>query len=140
MRLFEAQYRTEMSRIRSIVIGIVFLVLPGTGLAQGVGPQLIPDTGMIGTCNFVTGDFGFDCIPLYLAYLIRLAFGLAGGFALFEIIKGGYEYALSGLQQVGGLPDKEAGKKRITNAILGLIAVVLTYLIIDTIVSAIFFG
>ena len=107
---------------------------------QGPGPQLIPDTGMIGNCSFITGDFSFDCIPLYLAYLLRIAFGMAGGFAVFQIIQGGYEYALSGLQQFGGLPDKEAGKKRITNAVLGLVVVVLTYLIVDTIVSALFVG
>ena len=121
-------------------VGLVFIAHPQHVFAQGPGPQLIPDSGTIGECSFITGDFGFDCIPLYLAYLLRLAFGMAGGFAVFQIIQGGYEYALSGPQQVGGLPDKEAGKKRITNAILGLIVVILTYLIVDTIVSAIFLG
>jgi dolichyl-phosphate-mannose--protein O-mannosyl transferase len=117
----------------------LLLSFPGFALAQGPGPQLIPDTGMIGSCSFVTGSFTFDCIPLYLAYLIRFAFSFAGGFALFEIIRGGYEYAMSGLQPIAsGLPDKEAAKKRITNAILGLIVVVFAYLIVDTIVSFIF--
>ncbi len=112
------------------------LIVPGRLAAQGVGPQLIPDTGTIGNCSFITGDFSFDCIPLYVAYLIRLAFGLAGGFAVFEIIKGGYEYALSGLPTP--IVDKESAKKRISNAILGLVVVVFAYLIIDLIVGALF--
>lgn len=148
-------------RFSIITVALVLITIPSAVYSQQVpaGPQLIPDTGMIGNCppnnnnsnpggnnnpinpdccNFRTGAISFDCIPLYLSYLIKFVFGLAGGFALIEIIKGGYEYALSGLQQFGGLPDKEAGKKRITNAILGLIVVVFTFLIVDTIVSAFF--
>lgn len=121
-------------------VGLLFIAQTQSVFAQGPGPQLIPDSGEIGGCSFITGDFGFDCIPLYLAYLMRLAFGMAGGFAVMQIIQGGYEVALGGLNQVGGLPDKDSGKKRITHAILGLIVVVLTYLIVDTIVSAIFLG
>lgn len=114
----------------------LFLARVNPALAQGVGPQLIPDTGTIGSCSFITGDFHFECFPLYLAYLIRFAFAFAGGFALFQIIQGGYEYALSGLP--AGIVDKESAKKRISNAIIGLIVTVLSYLIVDTIVSAVF--
>ena len=120
-----------------LIFVVIFLGLSSVvAYAQGVGPQLIPDTGVIGDCSFVTGDFSFDCIPLYLGYLIRLAFGMAGGFAVFQILQGGYEYALSGLPTP--IVDKESAKKRITNAIIGLIVVVFAYLIIDTIVSALF--
>ncbi len=127
----------ENSMMMLIPLALVVLMatLPHAVFAQ---PTLIPQDGTIGGCSFITGDFGFDCIPLYLAYLIRLAFGLAGGFALFNIIQGGYEYAISGLP--AGIVDKEAAKKRITNAIVGFVVVVLAYLIIDTIVSAIFVG
>lgn len=122
--------------LRTLALGT--LLFPLAALAQGVGPQLIPESGMIGDCSFITGDFSFDCIPLYLAYLIRFTFGFAGGFALFELIKGGYEYALSGLP--AGIVDKESAKKRISHAILGMSVVVLAFLIIDTLVSAVFFG
>lgn len=128
-----------MPRARLLFLAIT-LLLPARALLQGPGLQVVPDTGMIGNCSFITGDFSFECIPLYLAYVIRIAFGFAGGLALFQILQGGYEYALSGLQQFGGLPDKESAKKRITNAILGLVVVVFAYLIIDTIVAAIFLG
>lgn len=126
-----------MKSMMQTVSVLTVMLITEKAFAQGVGPQLIPDTGTIGeNCSFVTGMFTFDCIPLYLAYLIRLAFGLAGGFALFHIIQGGYEYALSGVQAIG--IDKESAKKRIGNAILGLSVVILAYLIVDTIVSAIF--
>lgn len=125
-------------RFAAGLLTLCTLALPAALFAQGPGPQLIPDVGTIGNCSFVDGDFDFECIPLYLSYLIRLAFGLAGGFALFEIIKGGYEYAMSGIQAIG--VDKESAKKRITHAILGLAVVVCAFLIVDTIVSAAFLG
>lgn len=125
----------------ALMVLLAILVIAHPMMAVAQGPQVIPDTGMIGTCSFITGEFHFECIPLYLAYLIRLLFSMAGGFALFQLIQGGYEYALSGLQPVAsGLPDKEAAKKRITNAILGMVVVVLSYLLIDTLVTAIFVG
>lgn len=122
----------------STLLTVFGFLLFGIRAAQAFaqGPMLIPEGGTIGGCSFINGDFGFDCIPLYLSYLIRLAFGLAGGFALFGIIQGGYEYGLSGLP--AGIIDKEAAKKRITNAIVGLVVVILAFLIIDTIVSAMF--
>jgi hypothetical protein len=126
-----------MPRLRFLLCLCALVLLVGTqyAAAQGPGPQFIPDTGTIGSCSFVTGDFDFDCIPLYLAYLIRLAFSLAGGFAVFEIVKGGYEYAISGIPDT---IDKETGKKRIKNAIIGLIVVILAYLIVDMILSVVF--
>ena len=130
----------RMSVLPLLLTGILSITaLVGTSSAQGPGPQLIPeDQTFLNGCNFITGEFGFDCIPLYLSYIIRLAFGFAGGFALFEIIKGGYEYGLSGVQAIG--IDKESAKKRITHAVVGLATVVLAYLIIDTLVSAVFLG
>src|SRR3989338_4451702 len=121
-----------------LLLGLVAVMVthPGTVFAQ----QLIPESGIIpGTnCSFITGNFHFDCIPLYLSYLIKLAFSIAGGFALFNIIQGGYEYGISGLP--AGIVDKEAAKKRIYHAIIGFVVVIFTYLIIDTIVSVLFVG
>ena len=127
-------------RSMQMLFVLAAMLIPIRAFAQ---PALIPADGgdalFGGACSFITGNFHFECIPVYMSYLIRLFFGLAGGFALFQIIQAGYEYALSGLQPIaGGLPDKEAAKKRITNAIIGLVVVILTYLIIDTLVSAIF--
>ncbi len=124
------------SMMNLLLLALVALMVlrPNAVLAQ----QLIPESGVIGNCSFITGNFHFDCIPLYLAYLIKLAFGLAGGFALFGIIQGGYEYGLSGLPTPP--IDKEAAKKRISHAIIGFVVVIFAYLIIDTIVSVLFVG
>lgn len=116
-------------------LALAFLAISTDAFAQ---QPLIPESGVIGSCSFITGEFHFECFPLYLAYLIRFFFGFVGGFAIVEIIKGGYEYALSGVQATG--IDKESAKKRITHAILGLSVATLSYLIIDTIVSAVFSG
>ncbi len=134
MAQFAAQYVPVTNRFGTLFVGIFLLIVPGVAMLQG--PQIIPESGTIGSCSFITGDFGFECIPLYLAYLIRIAFGLAGGLTLFQIIQAGYEYGISGLPM--GLVDKEAAKKRMMNAIIGLVVVVLSYLIVDTIVSALF--
>lgn len=127
-------------QIALAVLVMILALHAGRAVAQGPLMQLIPDTGQIGNCNFITGDFDFECIPLYLSYVIRIAFGFAGGFAMTEVIRGGYEYALSGMQGIGLGPDKESAKKRITHAIMGLSVTVLAYVIIDTIVAALFSG
>lgn len=116
---------------RALFLAGALLLLPGIALAQGgaLPPlQLIPTGGNIGSCNFVTGEFHFECFPLYLAFLIQVLFGFVAGGCLLHIVWGGYEWALAGL---GG--DTQGAKKRIQNAIIGLTMAVLTFLIIDTI-------
>lgn len=103
--------------------------------APGFVPQLIPESGIIGGCDFVTGDIHFDCIPLYVAYLIRLIFGMLGIIFLAMMIWGGYEWAFSGLQS-----DSQKAKSRIRNAILGLIFSLLSFFIVDAIVGILFSG
>ncbi len=110
------------------------LMVPVLSQAQ-LNPQLIPESGTIGRCSFVTGDFQFDCIPLYLAYLIQLVFGAVGTICLLMIIYAGYEWAFAGL---GG--DTQGAKKRLSNALLGLALSVLSYLVVDTIVSVLLSG
>lgn len=110
--------------------------IPLLAVAQnGFSPQLIPESGIIGNCNFITGEIHFDCIPLYLAYLIRLVFSLLGIIFLAMIIWGGYEWAFSGLQS-----DSQKAKSRIRNAVLGLVFSLLSFLIVDAIVGVLFSG
>lgn len=121
---------------KSSVLFAVFLGLahPIVTLAQ-LNPQLIPESGQIGSCNFITGDFHFDCIPLYLGYLVQMVFGFLGTICLLMIIWSGYEWVFAG---AGG--DNQKAKSRLTNALLGLAFAVLSYLIVDTIVSVLFAG
>ena len=101
-----------------------------------VNPTLIPESGTIGDCDFATGDIHFGCIPLYVAYLIQVAFSLIGGVCLIEIIIAGYQITVSGFS--GG--DKSAGYGRLRWALIGLAIAVLSYLIVDTLVSALLSG
>ena len=117
----------------SVLLG---LLLPAVAFAQLQNPQLIPESGMLdGVCNFVTGEIGFACVPVYLGYLIQLVFGVLGGFCLLEIMRAGYEWAFSGF---GG--DTSKAKSRIRNALMGLAFAVLSFLIVDNVVTVLFAG
>lgn len=123
-----------LSVMRRLAILFVLLVLlPGSAFAQFT-TYLIPEDGILAQgCNFITGEFHFHCFPIYLGYLIQLVFGLLGTICLAMIIWAGYEWSFSGL-----MGDKEKAKNRLTNALLGLAFSVLSYLIVDTIVGALF--
>ena len=99
-------------------------------VAPAVAQEFIPASGALGTCNFVTGEFGFDCVPIYVGYLVKVLFAMTGGFALMEIVKSGYEIALSGVTG-----DKEKGKKHLTWALLGLALSISAFLVVDFIIS-----
>ncbi len=129
------QNARAMKRLHFPIALAVALAVWAPSVGAQLIPSVIPASGMIGRCSFITGDFHFDCIPLYLGYLIQLVFGLLGTVCLIEIIWAGYEWAFSGLTG-----DNQKAKGRLTNAILGLIFSLLAFLIVDTVVSAIFAG
>jgi len=94
---------------------------------------LLPNNGTLGAgCSFITGEFGYQCVPLYVAYLIQLIFGFTGGIALMQIMMAGYQIAMGGLQ--GG--DTSGPRSRILWALIGLGVCVFSFLIIDTIIFA----
>ena len=114
------------------VLGIL-LILPTVAFAQTPTSGLIPATGNLGAgCNFVTGNIGFACIPLYIGYVIRAILPLAGVLFLLSIIFSGYKYMLGSISSEG----VEAGKKRLMASIIGFVVVILSYLIVDTIIEA----
>ncbi len=103
-------------------------------------PYLIPRDGVmvingvvVPNCNFLNGDLHYHCVPIYVAYIIRLLFGMMGTICLVMIIWAGFEWAFSGLQN-----DTQAPKTRIKNAIMGLVLCTLSYLLVDTVISALF--
>ncbi|MDB4978400.1 MAG: hypothetical protein JWM56_586 [Candidatus Peribacteria bacterium] len=117
--------------LRARLYAVFLSALPVAALAQSA--SLIPDESKLGPgCSFVTGIFGFQCIPLYLAYLIQLAFSFAGGLALIEILLAGYEIALAGVRGT----DTSGPRNRILYAVGGLAFCIFSFLIIDTIIFA----
>jgi len=67
-----------------------------------------------------------------LEYLINLAFGIVAIVSIAFIIWGGYQYITSR----GDEEKAESGKKTITNAIIGLVLVILSYTIVLIIQNA----
>lgn len=128
------------------IILFVVLLLSATGVAaqdpggqqEGQGGQaqqgggLIPDSGILAPgCDFVTGEFHFHCVPIYVGYLVKFLFGFAAGMCIFNITRGGYQIVLGGLSG-----EKESGKNRITWAIIGLVFSILSFAMVDIVVSA----
>ncbi|MEK7137769.1 MAG: hypothetical protein AAB853_05815 [Patescibacteria group bacterium] len=116
---------------------VVFLLLSyGRASAQAPSPSFIPASGVItspaGTCNFVTGKLSFDCVPVYIGFLIKLLLGFAAGFALTGIILSGYRIAIGSVTAEG----KEGGKKELLATLMGLAVILLSYLLVDTVIEA----
>lgn len=62
-----------------------------------------------------------------VAIIIQIAFGLAGLIATFYLILGGYNYITS-----GGDPEAaEMAKVTITNAIIGMVVILISYLVVE---------
>jgi len=93
-------------------------------------PSLIPSEEIDG-CDFASGDVTAECVPNYLAYLIKTIFGFTGAICLVMILYAGYEYVLGTV--TGG--DSSAGKDRIKWAIIGMIVSALAFFIIDFVIA-----
>ncbi len=77
--------------------------------------------------------FGLDnTFAGLLLFLINLALGIVGTLAIAFIIYGGFQYITSR----GDEEQASAGKKTLTNAIIGLVIVILSYTIVTVIYSA----
>jgi hypothetical protein len=69
---------------------------------------------------------GLDLMSV-IGRIIQIAFALAGLVATFYLIMGGYNYITS-----GGDPEAAEGAKvMITNAIIGMVVILVSYLIVD---------
>ncbi len=69
-----------------------------------------------------------NALSKYLNIMIRVAIGIAAVLAMVMIVMGGIEYMTSDL-----VSSKEEGKKRIRNALLGLVIALSAFLILNTI-------
>ena len=124
-----------MRRLSTIALLSAPMIMVAT-IALAQDPALIPASGTLGDkCNFITGEFDFDCVPLYVGYLVQIVFAMTGGFALIEILKGGYQIAMGGITG-----DKEGGKKRVAGALAGLALCILSFVIVDFAISTLLLG
>ncbi len=79
------------------------------------------------------GDPGGNRATSTLLTLIQVGLGVVGLLSVGFLIYGGFQYITSG----GNDELAEAGKKTITNAIIGLVVVILSYVIVTVIIKAI---
>lgn len=77
---------------------------------------------------------GFYCIADYIANLTYVVIGFSASLSLIMLMINGYRYMI-GPAIPGGSSD--AAKKGITMALVGLAVSLLTYIILDTLVSAV---
>lgn len=84
-------------------------------------------------CDFTTGNLEARCVRNFLAHAMQVLFGFGGGICILMIIFAGYEIVIGSLP--GG--SSEAGKNRLTWAIIGFIISATSFFIMDFVISAI---
>ena len=87
----------------------------------GLLPANIPE------CNFTTGKFGPNCVPIYIGYLVEWLLGLVAAFFIINVMFAGYQITM-GYATGSGI---ENGLNRLKSSILGLAVAVLVFVIID---------
>lgn len=125
-----------MKRFLSVVFGSICSFSLSFGTAVAAPTSIIPDTndskyGILGQ-HIASGNIELTDVPLFLLYIIEFLIYLAGAFALISIMIGGYQYIIGAITE-----SKDAGKKRITNSIIGFAIATLAYIIVDLIVRVI---
>jgi len=77
-------------------------------------------------------SYGDNSVRGVLFMLVELLLTVVGIIAIFFIVYGGFQYITSG----GNEEVAEAGKKTLTNAIIGLVIVILSYTIVTVVINA----
>lgn len=106
----------------------------GGGGNNGGGGQFPTNPGIITNtipgCDFQTGRFHADCIPRFIAHVIRLVFMLTGMFFVINVMIAGYQIAIGSV-----IGDKEKGKSRLWWSIIGFGASACCFMLIDAVMT-----
>ena len=129
-----------MKRMFSIFLGFLFSFSLFFGTVLAAPTSIIPDSSSTATDSkwkvlgqhITSGNIELTDVPLFLLYVIEFLIYIAGGIAIISIMVGGYQYIIGAITE-----SKDAGKKRITNSILGFAVATLAYIIVDLIVRVI---
>lgn len=85
----------------------------------------------IGLADMIrTGEMHLWNIPCYIKFITQTLVSLAGTLAVIFVMIGGYKYV------IGRDEDKEAAKKTITYALIGLAVSLMSWIIIDLVLRA----
>lgn len=109
----------------AIAFSILFFVIFATPVVHAAGTK---GYALLAPIPTVSSDIGTPSLPEYLKSLVKLFVGLAIVFAVFMIVYGGVKYT------VAGTPNAKGGaKKYITEAVLGLLIAIFSYILLQTI-------
>src|SRR3989338_6683642 len=112
----------QVAQVLSIVLVFAFMLAP-VALAQ-TGFQ-VPSSGGTGLPNDTS-------ISGFIMKIINIALAVAGLIAVLFLIIGGFRYITS----AGNEETAEQAKKIITNAIIGIVVIILSFVIVRVISSA----
>lgn len=116
------------------------LVLPFKASALSLGGLLGGGSGGGGTragLDQVQGEFSNGMfsdahdVPSLIAVVIRILLMVGGAIAVLFVIMGGYMYITSG----GNEEQAEKGKNTLTNAIIGVVIILLAWVIVNVVVN-----
>ncbi len=86
----------------------------------------------IGLADMIrTGNIRLSSIPCFIKYITQTLVGIAGTLAVLFVMIGGYKYI------IGRDEDKDAAKKTITYALIGLAVSLMAWILIDVVLRAI---
>lgn len=83
-------------------------------------------------CAIKTGRISLNMLPYFVTYIANFLLSLAGIISVLFIVIGGYQYIYGGL-----IDQKEKGKKTILNAVAGLAVALLSWVVVQIIITAI---
>ncbi|MDD4628712.1 MAG: hypothetical protein PHE68_04960 [Candidatus Peribacteraceae bacterium] len=112
------------------IVRLFFLRQALIAFAQDTA-SFIPQDG--GGCDIATGDIQADCIPGFIANIIKTIFGFTGGIFLVLVMISGFRIMIG--KATGG--DSSSGYTMLRFAIIGFITSALTFFIIDFFISTI---
>ena len=117
---------TKVANILTLVMMVVMVLAPLASLAQ-TGDFVIPEGGPVSDDENVTD---------LLTRVINILLALAGLVAVIFLIVGGFRYITAG----GNEEAAESGKKTITNAIIGIVVIILAFVIVRVVSNAVIGG
>jgi hypothetical protein len=120
---------------------LAFFINTISVFAQGSStPTLLPkeagDTSGLGTdcANLAdlirSGRIHLNNVPCFIMWITQTLVAIGGSLAVIFIMVGGYQYILSGPD------DKEAAKKTILYAVIGLVVALMAWILVDVILKA----
>ena len=123
--------KLKLKKIINYILILGGITLPSLVCAQNNGVTQGLVTSGIGGQFGTSGISGSTSLVQLLQNVIEIMLLFAGGIAVVFVIIGGYQYITSG----GNEEQAEKGQKTLTNAIIGVVVIVLSYTIITVIAN-----